>query len=212
MRLKQTYCLAVTEYQLDPNFDHSVDINCSAAYGQCFYDCESGYTRCPGQYGCFSACSPQPTGGTRRARSHVGKVDRRSHPILLDASSPEFPTGMKPSIIDDSSAFCPSGLKACRVPSTSARHAELAIECIDPQSDLRACGGCVAPGSPGVDCTDLEGAVHTACNEGKCSICECTSFTLSLYSVPNLRPSAKCAKRYRRVKDLAGADMCVRSG
>ncbi|EJU02046.1 hypothetical protein DACRYDRAFT_22430 [Dacryopinax primogenitus] len=63
---------------------------------------------------------------------------------------------------------CPAGLKACSIGFHLGE-----FECIDPFQDLTSCGGCVAPGESGKDCTDIASAKSVGCNAGKCEVYEC---------------------------------------
>lgn len=70
---------------------------------------------------------------------------------------------------------CPAGLKACSIGLHMGEW-----ECVDPLHDLTSCGGCVAPGDVGQDCTSIVGADAVRCNVGLCEIFECLAgFELS---------------------------------
>ena len=154
--LQNTYCSSVFNVGTDHHFDQAT-LSCQTTTGQCTYTCLHGYTKCSGLEGCFNPCPVQPTGTSRRARGYTGDAFKTS--VLMNSI---------PSLLEQTGFFCPSKFKAC---AASGRKDEL--ECVDPLSDLRACGGCVAPGDSGVRCDDLEGVVRSSCNKGKCNICEC---------------------------------------
>ncbi|OCF33466.1 hypothetical protein I316_04887 [Kwoniella heveanensis BCC8398] len=79
-------------------------------------------------------------------------------------------------------SFCPGRMKACVIPE-----AEDSWECIDAETDLESCGGCVhseygAQPSPngtfpasGIDCTTLPGVRlgGATCTNGECQIFSC---------------------------------------
>ncbi|GAA6064127.1 hypothetical protein JCM10212_006766 [Sporobolomyces blumeae] len=67
---------------------------------------------------------------------------------------------------------CPADQLACAVGD--------GYECIDAQSDLESCGGCVADGE-GQDCTAIFGAEGVMCQQGRCVVESC---------VPGLQVSA----------------------
>ncbi|WWC72920.1 uncharacterized protein I206_106884 [Kwoniella pini CBS 10737] len=76
----------------------------------------------------------------------------------------------------ESQTLCPGGLKACSVPGTSA------YECIDTQTELESCGGClsgeyqnVMNSTLGIDCTNLEGVAKGAvtCVNAQCQAFAC---------------------------------------
>ena len=62
-----------------------------------------------------------------------------------------------------STEVCPASQIACKV-SVSA-----GFECIDPQTNLEQCGGCLADGT-GIDCTAIPGAESVACEAGRCIV------------------------------------------
>ncbi|WWD03876.1 hypothetical protein V865_001932 [Kwoniella europaea PYCC6329] len=76
--------------------------------------------------------------------------------------------------------YCPARLKACKVPGD-----ELAFECLNVNTELESCGGCLygdygvglnAPGrSYGIDCTSLPGVAMGAitCTSGQCTAFAC---------------------------------------
>ncbi|KAG0665431.1 hypothetical protein C6P46_006878 [Rhodotorula mucilaginosa] len=65
-----------------------------------------------------------------------------------------------------STEMCPASQIACKV-SVSA-----GFECIDPQTNLEQCGGCLADGT-GIDCTAIPGAESVACEAGRCIVMSC---------------------------------------
>ncbi|BEJ16440.1 hypothetical protein CspHIS471_0510450 [Cutaneotrichosporon sp. HIS471] len=70
----------------------------------------------------------------------------------------------------DHATYCPvSGQLACYTTSALTGY-----ECIDPQTELESCGGCIVGGT-GVDCTSLPGAKAVGCEAGVCKIYSCTN-------------------------------------
>ena len=174
-RLQNTYCLNEFNGGIGHTFDQA-DVSCQTATGQCAYTCDQGYTKCPGVKGCFNPCPVQPTGTSRRARRYGrGAQTKQSgrliddQPGFLDASKPSVLVNSRPSLLGQPGSSCPLGLMACPVHGDKDQ-----LECIDPLSDLYACGGCATPGGSGVRCDELEGVIHASCNGGKCTVCECT--------------------------------------
>ena len=96
-----------------------------------------------------------------------------NQPTSSDAFEPSVLMNSRPSLLEQTAVFCPSGFKACPVHGRKDQ-----LECVDPLSDLHACGGCVAPGGSGARCDDMEGVIRSSCNKGKCNICECTRSSL----------------------------------
>ena len=86
-------------------------------------------------------------------------------PDLSDAFKPSVLVDLRPSLLELTAVFCPSESKACPVHGRKDQ-----LECVDPPSDLHACGDCIAQG---VRCDDLEGDIRSSCNKGKCNSCEC---------------------------------------
>ncbi|KAG8843276.1 Dihydroxyacetone synthase [Tulasnella sp. 330] len=80
---------------------------------------------------------------------------------------------------------CPMGLTACGVPMDDGRDRRTSWECFDTKDDLENCGGCRVPfpeslqrstdvPSPrGRDCSTIEGAKKTMCDEGACLVVKC---------------------------------------
>ncbi|KAH8088980.1 hypothetical protein BXZ70DRAFT_1042305 [Cristinia sonorae] len=70
---------------------------------------------------------------------------------------------------------CDAGLMACEV--YGARSSHQAWECVDTESDLESCGGCVAPlsegYSEGTDCTAIQGVSDVSCVSGSCIVGRC---------------------------------------
>ncbi|GAA6042644.1 hypothetical protein JCM8097_008264 [Rhodosporidiobolus ruineniae] len=62
---------------------------------------------------------------------------------------------------------CPAQQAACAVGSSYG-----AFECIDTQTNLEQCGGCVTDGS-GQDCTAIFGAEGVECSAGRCLVLSC---------------------------------------
>jgi len=70
--------------------------------------------------------------------------------------------------------LCPQGHTACGIPARSAK----AWECLNTQTELESCGGCVLPfngqdGPKGVDCTAIAGISDVSCIKGRCSVHRC---------------------------------------
>ncbi|WWC85297.1 uncharacterized protein L201_000159 [Kwoniella dendrophila CBS 6074] len=76
--------------------------------------------------------------------------------------------------------LCPEGSKACKVPGTNG----IDFECIDTDSELESCGGCVhgefSAGNDiyepqGIDCTSLPGITSggVSCDQGLCKASAC---------------------------------------
>ncbi|GAA6015768.1 hypothetical protein JCM8202_001111 [Rhodotorula sphaerocarpa] len=65
-----------------------------------------------------------------------------------------------------SSEICPASQIACEVGASAG------FECIDPQTNLEQCGGCLADGT-GVDCTAIHGAETVSCESGRCIVMSC---------------------------------------
>ncbi|GFZ49555.1 hypothetical protein JCM24511_07675 [Saitozyma sp. JCM 24511] len=74
-------------------------------------------------------------------------------------------------------AVCPDSLTACIVPG-----AEQSFECIDPQSELESCGGCIngyfngnSNSTEAVDCSALPGVAlgGVTCASGQCVVSKC---------------------------------------
>lgn len=63
--------------------------------------------------------------------------------------------------------LCPSSMAACPIDGRQGEY-----ECLDSQSDLQSCGGCVSMGQ-GQDCTQIAGARWMGCNEGTCEVYSC---------------------------------------
>ncbi|KAF5375869.1 hypothetical protein D9615_008246 [Tricholomella constricta] len=70
---------------------------------------------------------------------------------------------------------CPQGLTACGVLGRNAK----SWECINTETDLESCGGCVIPlynaqiGPEGVDCTAIPGVSDVSCVQGGCLVHRC---------------------------------------
>ncbi|KAF8063370.1 hypothetical protein FPV67DRAFT_1672398 [Lyophyllum atratum] len=70
---------------------------------------------------------------------------------------------------------CPKGLSACGVLGRSAK----SWECLNTQTDLESCGGCIIPlyngqvGPEGVDCTAIAGVSDVSCVKGGCLVHRC---------------------------------------
>ncbi|EJU03039.1 hypothetical protein DACRYDRAFT_106217 [Dacryopinax primogenitus] len=77
--------------------------------------------------------------------------------------------------------------------------------CIDPMTNLEACGGCSLPDefgyAPGTDCTALEGALDVSCQAGNCLISSCRTG----FGVVHTSRGMQCVKDYDRL--LAKAQM-----
>ncbi|KAL1409869.1 hypothetical protein Q8F55_003868 [Vanrija albida] len=71
----------------------------------------------------------------------------------------------------DSSIYCPNDMTACTVPTESGAWA---WECLDTQTELESCGGCIATGA-GKDCTSIANAVSVGCEQGACIVHSCKS-------------------------------------
>ncbi|PPQ66707.1 hypothetical protein CVT26_009567 [Gymnopilus dilepis] len=79
-----------------------------------------------------------------------------------------------------SSLKCPLGLTSCPIPGRGGEY----FECVNTQSDLESCGGCINPSLPaygyynaqkvGVDCSALPGVSDVSCIYGKCVIHKCS--------------------------------------
>lgn len=69
----------------------------------------------------------------------------------------------------DSSIYCPNDMTACTVPTASG---VWAWECLDTQTELESCGGCLSTGA-GKDCTSIAHAVSVGCEEGACVVHSC---------------------------------------
>ncbi|GAA5868275.1 hypothetical protein JCM8547_002302 [Rhodosporidiobolus lusitaniae] len=63
---------------------------------------------------------------------------------------------------------CPAAHIACPVGSTLSD----GYECVDIQTNLEQCGGCLADGS-GVDCTSIYGVESVSCEAGQCLVLSC---------------------------------------
>ncbi|GAA5916232.1 hypothetical protein JCM6882_001116 [Rhodosporidiobolus microsporus] len=63
---------------------------------------------------------------------------------------------------------CPANYVACPVGSSLSE----GYECVDVQTDLEQCGGCVTNGE-GQDCTDIFGAETVTCETGRCLVLSC---------------------------------------
>ncbi|WVW86702.1 hypothetical protein I302_108756 [Kwoniella bestiolae CBS 10118] len=74
------------------------------------------------------------------------------------------------------SFWCPNGMTACQLEQNPASY-----ECIDTESDLESCGGCLygdydprgrtnTTSSVGTDCSTIEGVLmgHSSCVRGDC--------------------------------------------
>ncbi|KAF8898729.1 hypothetical protein BD779DRAFT_1464831 [Infundibulicybe gibba] len=64
-----------------------------------------------------------------------------------------------------SGQLCPSGLDACAVSSSD-------YQCVDIETDLEFCGGCVASGV-GQNCNAIKGAWNVGCEQGRCAVYTC---------------------------------------
>ncbi|KAJ9098752.1 hypothetical protein QFC21_004400 [Naganishia friedmannii] len=72
---------------------------------------------------------------------------------------------------------CPTGRTQCFTAKKSKRNL---YECIDTQSDLESCGGCIFPDpaakdttSQGVDCSAISNVKDVSCEKGKCNVKSC---------------------------------------
>jgi len=92
---------------------------------------------------------------------------------------------------DYSSFLCPGGSVACPIPPPSleditpasaaaldgslnslADWFKVGFECIELESELNSCGGCLALGS-GQDCSTIPNARGTGCEVGSCQVYSC---------------------------------------
>ncbi|KAF8151730.1 hypothetical protein B0H34DRAFT_678288 [Crassisporium funariophilum] len=70
---------------------------------------------------------------------------------------------------------CPKGLTACAILGRNLK----SWECVDTQSDLESCGGCMLslhpnfPETDGVDCTAITGVSDVSCGQGQCIVHRC---------------------------------------
>ncbi|GAA5999983.1 hypothetical protein JCM10207_006002 [Rhodosporidiobolus poonsookiae] len=128
--------------------------------------CAAGYVS-DGAGGCVLT----PSARARRARH------RRSFPYKhgQEVFAPQSSEQIKPAF------SCPDGETACRLPSGG-------FECIDTETSLNSCGGCVGEGMPGQNCLAIPGALAVECHQSKCHV-------------------GSCFKGWRHVKD--GNGKCV---
>ncbi|GAA6048211.1 hypothetical protein JCM3770_003713 [Rhodotorula araucariae] len=68
-----------------------------------------------------------------------------------------------------STNLCPSHHIAC---ATGTGKLGDGYECIDAQTNLEQCGGCIADGT-GVDCTGIFGVESVSCEAGRCLVLSC---------------------------------------
>jgi len=63
---------------------------------------------------------------------------------------------------------CAAGSEACRVGGVKTA----TFECVDPKTDVNACGGCVSSGQ-GQDCTAIPNSWNVGCAVGICQVYTC---------------------------------------
>ncbi|ORY34836.1 hypothetical protein BCR39DRAFT_133020 [Naematelia encephala] len=88
---------------------------------------------------------------------------------------------------DYSSFLCPGGSVACPIPAHESSQSpealstslnsladwfKIGFECIELDSELNSCGGCLALGS-GQDCSSIANARATGCESGSCAVYSC---------------------------------------
>ncbi|EJT98492.1 hypothetical protein DACRYDRAFT_57420 [Dacryopinax primogenitus] len=155
-------------------------------------DCAAGtYTAAMGQTGCCNCCPGSFNSQTHQTHcqacangklSPAGSTSQNQCTGTTWASPPACTT---PS----TSSTCPASSQRRRHVSTRRRecpkdgqkicpilHGRGGEECVDVETDLESCGGCMD--SPpelggGVDCTQIQGARDVACRKGKCVVSRC---------------------------------------
>jgi hypothetical protein len=79
-----------------------------------------------------------------------------------------------PQILVEADARCPTGWEVC-----SGLTSATAFECINTQTTLDSCGGCLFPyegkNATGADCSAIHGVDHVSCRNGACFVESCTA-------------------------------------
>ncbi|KAF8317771.1 uncharacterized protein EI90DRAFT_2943021 [Cantharellus anzutake] len=83
---------------------------------------------------------------------------------------------------DEDTSFetkCEWGLTKCGILNSEWKNQRQTFECVDANSSLDSCGGCVvpyasrSPGPIGVDCTSIVGVSDVECIRGACIVRRC---------------------------------------
>ncbi|KAJ7471934.1 hypothetical protein FB451DRAFT_311378 [Mycena latifolia] len=124
----------------------------------CFFTCKDGYTAYPaGAYPTQCVCAHPYTECNGKCGTFHGCPS--TYYAKRDARSAQK---------------CHKGLSACGVPGRSN-----SWECIDTQTDLESCGGCMYPDlsgpfeTVGRDCTAIRGVSDVSCIGGECAVHKC---------------------------------------
>ncbi|KAJ6510569.1 hypothetical protein C8R45DRAFT_814680 [Mycena sanguinolenta] len=153
-------------------------VNGCAGHAQCYYplnsvpSCQSGS---PCYFTCTNGYSAYPSG---------------SHPTQCVCSSPHTECNGKCGTFQGCPSTyyakrdlaggekCSKGHTACPIPGRGAK----SWECIDTQTELESCGGCVYSdfstsllGLAGTDCTAIPGVSDVSCVNGRCVVRKCVS-------------------------------------
>ncbi|GAA5901022.1 uncharacterized protein JCM6883_004725 [Sporobolomyces salmoneus] len=110
-----------------------------------------------------NGCALPPSARARHRRRNIPSSPHAAH-----AQNVFRPATSESLVSQDlvSSEHCPLEEQACPLSSGG-------VECIDTQTSLTSCGGCVGEEGRGQNCLALPGALQVECQRGECQIASC---------------------------------------
>ncbi|GAA5887092.1 hypothetical protein JCM16303_007131 [Sporobolomyces ruberrimus] len=119
-----------------------------------------------------NGCALPPSARARRQRRNVASSPHAAHaqnafrPLSSESSVTKSAAAPPASQEIVSGEHCPLNEQACPLSSGG-------VECLDTQTSLTSCGGCVGEGGSGVNCLAIPGALGVECQAGKCVVASC---------------------------------------
>ncbi|CAK9780985.1 hypothetical protein CC85DRAFT_284606 [Cutaneotrichosporon oleaginosum] len=104
--------------------------------------------------------------GQRRRRAHAPPAKKDYSTFLCPAAAVACPVADLDTITPESAAALEGEL------ASLADWFRVGFECIEPETELNQCGGCLALGK-GQDCATIANARATACDAGACKVLSC---------------------------------------
>ncbi|WVR05898.1 hypothetical protein IAU60_002924 [Kwoniella sp. DSM 27419] len=127
------------------------------------------------------------------------------------------PSGLPVQILSKRAAACPMGMSKCAVGALGAGQ----WECVDIQSDIESCGGCMYPSvsmdntpqAIGTDCTAIPNIDIVSCIHGSCLIEACAKgFQLASNGTSCELPSKQIENRSIKARNLRLREIPIRAG
>ncbi|GAA6026003.1 hypothetical protein JCM11491_001998 [Sporobolomyces phaffii] len=114
------------------------------------------------------SCALPPSARARRHRRNVASGPHAAHAqsVFVPSTSEPIAKSAPPAPKLLSSEHCPLNEQACPLSSGG-------VECLDTQTSLTSCGGCVGEGGNGTNCLSIPGALGVECQAGQCVVASC---------------------------------------